>query len=70
MGKLVLARNAADSGPCREVVITLPDGRRVVVAVVRAEQGRADLAIEAPPDVVIFRGEVQRSRDAGVKERR
>ena len=49
----------------QDVVITLPDGQRIVVTVVRVNGTTARIAINAPATVGILRGEVQRKIDEG-----
>jgi carbon storage regulator CsrA len=58
---LVLSRHRAET-----VVLTLPDGRRVTIAIIeiRDHSTRVRLGIDAPADVTIHRGEVQERVDA------
>lgn len=56
---LVLSRSVG-----QDVVMTLPDGRRVRIAVIHVDGRTARLGFEAPSDVVIHRGEVQVAVDA------
>lgn len=52
------------------LVMTLPDGREVVVTVVRVEAGKVRLGISAPRDVRVDRLEVRRELDAAEARRR
>lgn len=47
-----------------EVVITLPDGRQIVVTVLTAERDRARLGFTGPLDVQIDRREVHEAKKA------
>lgn len=50
---LVLSRR-----PQQSVIIILPDGRRVEVAVLRLQSGVVRIGIEAPSDIAIVRDEL------------
>lgn len=56
---LVVERLANHGHPFNAVVITTPEGRRVVVRLVRASNTRATLGIEADRDVTINRAELE-----------
>ena len=59
---LVLSRNLYD-----EIVLTIPDGSRIIIKVVGVRNNRtARLGIEAPAGVTIHRGEIQAQVDAGI----
>lgn len=53
---LVLSRNVGET-----VVITTPEGRRIVVRLVRRDHGKTSLAFECDREVVIERGELERA---------
>jgi len=56
---LVLSRRlTADQPEEAEVVLTLPDGREVTVAVLEVDRKKVRLGITAPRDVVIARREL------------
>lgn len=60
---LVLSRNVSE-----EIVLTLPDSRRITITFVDLRNRRtARLGISAPTDVIIHRGEVQAAVDAGIE---
>ena len=63
MGNLILTRNAG-----QVVVLTLPDGTRAYVTVLKAAGGVARLAIEAPSEIRVDREEVDAKR-AAARER-
>lgn len=58
MPGLTLSRRTGE-----EVIIRTPDGQEIVVTVVDLQRGRMRLQIEAPPDVVILRGETIQERE-------
>lgn len=55
---LVVQRLAKPGSPQNSLVITTPEGRRIVVRLVRSENGHARIGVEADPDVAILRGEI------------
>lgn len=48
--------------PGERIVITLPDGRRVTVAIVEANGTRVKIGIDAPKDVPVNRAETLANR--------
>lgn len=66
---LVLTRKSG------ERVICFADARRIVIEVLDCQNGRVRLGIDAPPDVVVHREEIERqigsarTRPAAIKTR-
>lgn len=58
---LVLSRHRDE-----DIVITMPDGRRIRVAVVEIRGDKVRLGFHADTDIQIHRSEVQAQIDAGV----
>jgi carbon storage regulator CsrA len=50
----------------QDIVMTLPDGQRIIVKVFKIIGDKARIAIDAPGTVRVHRGEVQRMIDDGV----
>jgi carbon storage regulator CsrA len=57
---LALSRRSGE-----EIVLTLPNGERIAVKVFRIMYDKVRIAIDAPGDVTIHRGEVQQRIDNG-----
>jgi len=57
---LALSRRSGE-----EIVLTLPNGERIAVKVFRIMSDKVRIAIDAPGDVTIHRGEVQQRIDNG-----
>jgi sRNA-binding carbon storage regulator CsrA len=43
----------------QQIVITMPDGRRIVLTLVEIRDTKARIGIAAPDDVIVHRSEVQ-----------
>lgn len=59
-GLLVLSRKYGEG-----VVITTPEGRRILVHVVGVQGGRVRLGFEADAEVKVWRSEIQKDIDEG-----
>lgn len=59
---LVLSRKRHET-----IVITAPDGTRIVLLVVELRGDKARIGIEAPKDYSVHRGEIQELVDHGYK---
>lgn len=62
---LVLSRHRDES-----LVITHPDGTRIIVTVVEFRGDKVRLGIDAPLEVTVHRAEIQAQVDAGIPMRR
>jgi carbon storage regulator CsrA len=56
---LVLTRQRGE-----DVIITMPDGRRLTVGVTDIRGDKVRIGFRCPPDVMVHRAEVQRRVDA------
>ena len=57
---LVLSRKVRE-----EIVITMPTGERVTIIVSEIRGGQVRLAIDAPRQIAVNRGEIQKAIDEG-----
>jgi sRNA-binding carbon storage regulator CsrA len=48
-----------------EIVLVLPDGRRCVVQVREKGHGSVKVSVDAPPDVRVYRGEIDPGAGSG-----
>jgi carbon storage regulator CsrA len=55
---LVLARRLNE-----KIVITTPDGTRIVLTLVECRVGKARIGIEAPVAYLVYRGEMETASD-------
>lgn len=54
---LVLTRQPSEriSGPGSKIICTMPDGREIVITLVRLSRHTARVGIDAPRDVIVVR---------------